>query len=65
MNHSRGKWQMLQDAALGEAIFSTSKLNKFIFDRLNGVIECESGVYYPILEVTVPQGYFFIGYSRY
>jgi FAD/FMN-containing dehydrogenase len=45
---------------LAEAIFSTKKLNKFIsFDRLNGILECESGVLLSeILEITVPQGYF-------
>jgi FAD/FMN-containing dehydrogenase len=57
---ARGNGRCYGDAALGEAIFSTTKLNKFIsFDRLNGVIECESGVLLSeILEVTVPQGYF-------
>ncbi|MEF9477449.1 FAD-binding oxidoreductase [Chryseobacterium sp. 1B4] len=45
---------------MGESIFSTKKLNKFIsFDRLNGVIECESGVLLSdVLEIAVPQGYF-------
>jgi FAD/FMN-containing dehydrogenase len=45
---------------LGESIFSTKKLNKFIsFDRLNGIIECESGVLLSdVLEISVPQGYF-------
>jgi FAD/FMN-containing dehydrogenase len=35
-------------------------LNKFIsFDRINGIIECESGVLLSeVLEVSVPQGYF-------
>ncbi len=66
LNHNeliaRGNGRCYGDAALGEAIFSTSKLNKFIsFDRLNGVIECESGVLLSeILEVTVPQGYFLL-----
>ncbi|MGZ5263426.1 MAG: FAD-binding protein, partial [Kaistella sp.] len=47
-------------ASLSEHIFSTKRLNKFIsFDRLNGVIECESGVLLSqVLEVIVPQGYF-------
>ena len=66
LNHNeliaRGNGRCYGDAALGEAIFSTSKHNKFIsFDRLNGVIECESGVLLSeILEVTVPQGYFLL-----
>lgn len=64
LNHNeviaRGNGRCYGDAALGEAIFSTTKLNKFIsFDRLNGVIECEAGILLSeVLEVTVPQGYF-------
>lgn len=64
LNHNeviaRGNGRCYGDAALGEAIFSTTKLNKFIsFDRLNGVIECEAGMLLSeVLEVTVPQGYF-------
>ncbi|WP_209389823.1 FAD-binding oxidoreductase [Chryseobacterium sp. RR2-3-20] len=57
---ARGNGRCYGDASLGESIFSTKKLNKFIsFDRLNGVIECESGVLLSeVLEVVVPQGYF-------
>ncbi|WKS94660.1 FAD-binding oxidoreductase [Riemerella columbina] len=57
---ARGNGRCYGDASLGEAIFSTKRLNKFIeFDRLNGIIECESGVLLSeILEVIVPQGYF-------
>ncbi len=57
---ARGNGRCYGDAALGEAIFSTKKLNKFIsFDRINGVLECESGVLLSeILEVILPQGYF-------
>ncbi|PKF74873.1 FAD-dependent oxidoreductase [Chryseobacterium sp. PMSZPI] len=64
LNHNeviaRGNGRCYGDASLGESIFSTKKLNKFIsFDRLNGVIECESGVLLSdVLEVVVPQGYF-------
>lgn len=64
LNHNeviaRGNGRCYGDAALAEAIFSTTKLNKFIsFDRLNGVIECEAGMLLSeVLEVTVPQGYF-------
>lgn len=57
---ARGNGRCYGDASLGEHIFSTKRLNKFIsFDRLNGIIECESGVLLSdILEVIVPQGYF-------
>lgn len=57
---ARGNGRCYGDAALSENIFSTRRLNKFIsFDRLNGVIECESGVLLSdVLEVIVPQGYF-------
>lgn len=56
----RGNGRCYGDASLGEHIFSTKRLNKFIsFDRLNGIIECESGVLLSeILEVIVHQGYF-------
>lgn len=57
---ARGNGRCYGDAALAESIFCTKRLNKFIsFDRLNGVLECESGVLLSeILEVIVPQGYF-------
>ncbi len=57
---ARGNGRCYGDASLAENIFSTSRLNKFIsFDRLNGNIECESGVLLSdILQVVVPQGYF-------
>ena len=57
---ARGNGRCYGDASLSENIFSTKRLNKFIsFDRLNGVIECESGVLLAeVLEVIVPQGYF-------
>ena len=57
---ARGNGRCYGDAALGEAIFSTKRLNQFIsFDRINGIIECEAGVLLSeILEVIVPQGYF-------
>jgi FAD/FMN-containing dehydrogenase len=57
---ARGNGRCYGDASLSEHIFSTKRLNKLIsFDRLNGVIECESGVLLSeILEVIVPQGYF-------
>jgi decaprenylphospho-beta-D-ribofuranose 2-oxidase len=57
---ARGNGRCYGDSSLGEHIFSTKKLNKFIsFDRLNGIIECESGVLLSdVLEIAVPQGYF-------
>ena len=57
---ARGNGRCYGDAALAENIFSTKRLNKFIsFDRLNGIIECESGVLLSeVLEVIIPQGYF-------
>lgn len=57
---ARGNGRCYGDASLGEHMFSTKRLNKFIsFDRLNGIIECEAGVLLSeILEVSVPQGYF-------
>lgn len=64
INHNeviaRGNGRCYGDASLGEHIFSTKKLNKFIsFDRLNGILECESGVLLSeVLEISVPQGYF-------
>ena len=64
LNHNeviaRGNGRCYGDASLGESIFSTKKLNKFIsFDRLNGIIECEAVVLLSdVLEISVPQGYF-------
>ncbi len=57
---ARGNGRCYGDSSLGEHIFSTKKLNKFIgFDRLNGIIECEAGVLLSdVLEISVPQGYF-------
>jgi FAD/FMN-containing dehydrogenase len=57
---ARGNGRCYGDASLGEHIFSTKKLNKFIdFDRINGILECESGVLLSeVLELSVPQGYF-------
>lgn len=57
---ARGNGRSYGDAALSDTIFSTKRLNKFIsFDRIEGVLECESGVLLSdILEISVPQGYF-------
>src|SRR5690606_21491071 len=57
---ARGNGRCYGDASLSEHIFSTKRLNEFIsFDRLNGFIECESGVLLSeVLKVIVPQGFF-------
>lgn len=57
---ARGNGRCYGDAALGKHIFSTKRLNKFIsFDRINGIIECESGVLLSdVLNIAVPQGFF-------
>lgn len=56
----RGNGRSYGDASLGENIFSTLRLNKFLdFDAKNGEIECESGVLFSeILDVIVPRGFF-------
>ncbi|MBK6590321.1 MAG: FAD-binding oxidoreductase [Acidobacteria bacterium] len=57
---ARGNGRCYGDSSLGENIFSTLRLNKFLeFDRENGIIECESGVLLSeILDVIVPSGFF-------
>lgn len=57
---ARGNGRCYGDASLGENIFSTKRLNKFIgFDKIEGVLECEAGVLLSdILEISVSQGYF-------
>ncbi len=57
---ARGNGRCYGDAALAENIFSTARLNKFInFDRINGIIECESGVLLAdVLDLIIKQGYF-------
>lgn len=57
---ARGNGRCYGDASLSDNILSTKRLNKFIsFDRINGILECESGVLISeILEVIIPQGYF-------
>lgn len=57
---ARGNGRCYGDAALGKHIFSTKRLNKFIsFDRINGILECESGVLLSdVLNIAVPQGFF-------
>ena len=57
---TRGNGRCYGDASLGDVIFSTEKLNKFIsFDPENGIMECESGVLLSeILDIIVPRGFF-------
>jgi FAD/FMN-containing dehydrogenase len=58
---ARGNGHSYGDNSLNrENIFSTSKLNKFIlFDKQNGIFECESGVLLAdILDVIVSEGFF-------
>ncbi|MDL1912924.1 MAG: FAD-binding oxidoreductase [Bergeyella sp.] len=57
---ARGSGRCYGDASLGDYIFSTRKLNKFLsFDSDNGILECESGVLLSdILEFGIPKGYF-------
>lgn len=57
---ARGNGRCYGDSSLGDNIFSTLRLNKFLsFDRTAGIIECESGVLLSdILDVIVPEGFF-------
>lgn len=57
---ARGNGRCYGDSSLGENIFSTLRLNKFLtFDRESGIIECESGVLLSeILDAIVPGGFF-------
>ncbi len=57
---ARGNGRCYGDSSLNENIFSTLKLNKFLsFDKIEGSIECESGVLLSeILDVIVPHGFF-------
>ena len=57
---ARGNGRCYGDSALGDAIISTLKLNKFIhFDRVRGYLTCESGVLLSdILDVIIRQGFF-------
>lgn len=56
----RGNGRSYGDAALGDFVIETKRLNKLIsFDRETGIIEAESGVLLSdILEVSVPSGWF-------
>lgn len=56
----RGNGRSYGDASLGENIFSTLRLNRFLdFELEKGEIECESGVLFSdILDVIVPKGFF-------
>lgn len=56
----RGNGRSYGDAALGNFVIETKRLNKLIsFDRETGIIEAEAGVLLSeILEVSVPSGWF-------
>ncbi len=57
---ARGNGRCYGDSSLGENIFSTLKLNRFLsFDKEKGMIECESGVLLSdVLNVIIPKGFF-------
>ncbi len=57
---ARGNGRCYGDSSLGQNIFSTLKLNRFLsFDQENGVIECESGVLLSdVLNIIIPKGFF-------
>lgn len=57
---ARGNGRCYGDSSLNDNIISTLKLNRFLsFDKLNGEMECESGVLLShILDVIVPTGFF-------
>ena len=57
---ARGNGRCYGDASLGENIFSTLKLNKFLaFDEKNQTLECEAGVLLSeILDLLVPKSLF-------
>ncbi len=59
---ARGNGRSYGDAALGENLISTMKLNKIKhFDHENGQITCEAGVLFSdILALIVPKGWFFM-----
>ncbi|MBK8967707.1 MAG: FAD-binding oxidoreductase [Lewinellaceae bacterium] len=58
---ARGNGKCYGDAALGTCMLSTLKLNKLLdFDRVNGIVHCESGILLAeLLEHIVPAGWFF------
>ena len=57
---ARGNGRSYGDSSLGDNIFSTLRLNKFLaFNQENGTIECQSGVLLAdIISVVVPTGFF-------
>jgi len=57
---AKGNGRSYGDASLGETVFSTLKLNKFIsLDTKNGILECQSGVLLSdILSLIVAKSWF-------
>ncbi|MEZ4771532.1 MAG: FAD-binding oxidoreductase [Bacteroidia bacterium] len=57
---TRGMGRCYGDSSLGETMFSSLKMNRFLaFDPEAGILTCESGVTYEdILETFVPKGWF-------
>ena len=57
---ARGNGRCYGDASLSDVTISTLKFDKFLsFDKINGIVECQSGVTLDqILDVIVPQGWF-------
>lgn len=56
----RGMGRCYGDSSLGQQMFSSLKLNKFLqFDESTGILHCQSGVTYEdILNTFVPKGWF-------
>ncbi|MBP0020401.1 MAG: FAD-binding oxidoreductase [Cyanobacteria bacterium SBLK] len=56
----RGNGRAYGDASLGENIFSTLKLDKFLaLDEKQGIITCQAGtIFADILKLIVPKGFF-------
>lgn len=58
---ARGNGKCYGDAALGERVLSTLKLNRILhFDPEGGLVECEAGVLLrDLIPLIVPAGWFF------
>jgi len=58
---ARGNGKCYGDAALGDRVLSTLKLNRILhFDPTEGILECESGVLLrDLIPLIVPAGWFF------
>ena len=57
---ARGNGRCYGDASLSDVTISTLKYDKLLFfDKINGILECQSGVTLDqVLDVIVPQGWF-------